>query len=101
MKEPLTKHDLVWIITRLIGCYFLWFALGRAIEIAALIATDGPDFPTITFETIRWPVFLLLLFGLLGFYFLRRGEGFVALISTTGNQGGSDDADGNWDDEER
>ncbi|MDF1740507.1 MAG: hypothetical protein P1U86_15205 [Verrucomicrobiales bacterium] len=72
MESPLTKHQLCWIIVRVVGVLFLFY--GGAVLLSGLLPRLLYGSGLIELNRISDAVFLRGLAGLLlAFYFLRRG----------------------------
>ena len=72
MESPLTKHQLCWIIVRVVGFLFLFY--GIAILLSGLLPWLLYGSGLIQLNRISDAMFLQGLAGLLlAFYFLRRG----------------------------
>ncbi|MGJ8634625.1 MAG: hypothetical protein ACSHX7_11980 [Luteolibacter sp.] len=85
MNKTLTKQELVWVITRVIGMIFLWLAIqkiGTLLGVYWLSETSR----SLAGMVVKPLLFLFAVYGFLAFYFLRRGDAFVSLVSTIGNQ---------------
>ncbi len=91
MERGISKNELVWVITRVIGAVFLWFAIVKVGTVIALLYSssrmDGFGLGvsgSLVSVALKPLVFIFSAYVGLAYYFLYRGEGFVKMVSRMG-----------------
>jgi hypothetical protein len=83
------KEQAAWLVIRTIGLIFAWMAITTFAGFAYMVYLLNSDGLTSLRQSvggtfsweIAWPrLFMLVTYGFLGFYFLRRGESCHNLI---------------------
>ena len=91
MERGISKEELVWLVTRVVGAVFLWLAITKLGAVIGLFYSskqmDGMGMglsERMVSVALKPLVFSLVTYMFLAFYFLKRGSGFVSMVSTMG-----------------
>ncbi|MFD2257990.1 hypothetical protein ACFSSA_15020 [Luteolibacter algae] len=88
MKNGITKEELAWMVTRVVGVIFLWLAVetgGKLLAVHFSSQWAGVSIPSeMAANASRALMFSLTVYTVLGLYLLKYGAFFVGLISRGG-----------------
>jgi len=85
----MNKEQTAWLVIRTIGLIFTWKAITMFVGIIYMVYLAKPDglsslrqaaAGTFSLEIARHQVFMAVTYGLMAFYFLRRGKSCHNLI---------------------
>jgi len=70
------KSEAVWLITKLIGLYFVYSAITSAISFIGsfLLALQNPELFSKSFTILLQSIVLIAFYGLVGNYLLKDGK---------------------------
>jgi predicted membrane protein len=85
----MTKREIVWLIVKLIGVYFLYEAAASALGLIGTIFTLisvagrylGADDKFNFFKVIAWAIAMTFLYGWIGWYLINDGRLLFALLN--------------------
>ena len=84
----MTKREIVWLIIRLVGVYFIFQAVLSAWDLIAILAAFFSDvakmiYAGIAFSSVKvmiWTISMLAFYGFLGWYFVKDGSKLYEIL---------------------
>ncbi|HEX8734727.1 MAG TPA: hypothetical protein VF721_05340 [Pyrinomonadaceae bacterium] len=85
----MTKREIVWLIVKLIGVYFLYEAVASALSLVGSIFTLisiagrylGEDDKYNFSKIIAWTIGVMFFYGWIGWYLIKDGRLLFALLN--------------------